>query len=454
MVDTARILVVDDDEKMRQLLAKVLQRDGHEVATAANGVEALQVLRGQSLDIVLTDIRMPAMDGMELLAQILELAPETTVIIMTAFGTVDSAVEAMRSGAFDYISKPFKMDEVQIVISRVVEDKRLRRQLASMSQALVTRYGFDNLIGKSRQMLEIYDLIERAAPSSATVLIRGRSGTGKELVARAMHYNSQRKEQPFVAVNCSAIPEDLLESELFGHIKGSFTGATADKRGLFVEAEGGTIFLDEVGDMGRDLQSKLLRVLQDKLVRPVGGAREEPVDVRVVAATNQDLEDRMRTGQFREDLFFRLNVIPIVIPDLRERSEDIPLLVKRFLEKYRDGDGEMKSISREAMAALVRYAWPGNVRELENVIERATVLCMHDEIGPHDLPASLLETEGGVVARLAQQNASLADLERDYIRLVLQRAHGNQTVAAQILGIDRRTLYRKLQSYKGEEANA
>ena len=448
MADSIRILVVDDEERMRQLLTKVLRRAGYVVDGAPCGREALALARLQPFDVVLTDIRMPGMDGMQLLRALREEATETTVVMMTAFGSVDDAVQAMKEGAYHYISKPFQMDEVLIVVERAVEEKRLRRELVSMRAALQERYGFANLVGKSKLMREVYDLIERVAPSTAKVLIQGRSGTGKELVARAIHVNSPRRDQPFVPVNCSAIPDQLLESELFGHVKGAFTGAIADRKGLFFEADGGTLFLDEIGDMGADLQAKLLRVLQDRKVRPVGGTKEVVVDIRLVAATNQDLQSRVAEGTFREDLFFRLNVIPINLPELRHRPEDIPLLVSHFLDRYADESGGRKRTSKEAMAALVRYSWPGNVRELENAVERACVLCRSQEIDLADLPDNVRSAQGGRLARAVQDEASLAEVERDYIELVLERHDGNQTRTAEILGIDRRTLYRKLQDWR------
>jgi DNA-binding NtrC family response regulator len=451
MSDEVQVLIVDDDEKMQNLLQKVLVRSGYSVSLAGNGEEAMERFEGCQFDIVLSDIRMPAMDGMALLKEIREKCPDTTVIMMTAFGTVDSAVEAMKEGAYDYISKPFKMDEVLIVLSRVVEEKRLRRELVSMREELAGRYSFDNIIGKSKPMQEVFDLIRRVAPTSATVLIRGKSGTGKELVARSLHFNSPRKDGAFVPVNCSAIPEDLLESELFGHVKGAFTGATADKQGLFLEADGGTIFLDEIAEMGTELQSKLLRVLQEKEVRPVGGTQHLSVDVRVLAATNQDLEAQVKKGAFREDLYYRLNVIPMTLPDLCARPEDIPLLVDHFLQKYADEAGGTKKVSKEALAAFLRHPWPGNVRELENMVERIAILCTGEEIQMDDIPPELRTAEGGLLARAAQEEISLDELEKEYIHMVLERTGGNQTQTSEILGIDRRTLYRKLQGYQREK---
>ncbi|MEW6749500.1 MAG: sigma-54 dependent transcriptional regulator [Candidatus Latescibacterota bacterium] len=450
MAEQAHVLVVDDDVKMQRMLEKFLVREGYRVSLAGSGQEALEKLGAGDLDVVLSDIRMPAMDGMQLLRQIRERCPQATVIMMTAFGSVGSAVEAMKQGAYDYISKPFKMDEVLIVLSRVAEEKRLRRQLVSMREELTERYSFDRLIGKSRPMQEVYDLIRRVAQTTATVLVTGRSGTGKELVARAIHFNSRRSDSPFVPVNCSAIPEELLESELFGHVRGAFTGAVGDRPGLFLEADGGTLFLDEVTEMGTELQAKLLRVLQEREVRAVGSARQVMVDVRIIAATNQEPEGLVRAGSLREDLYYRLNVIPIRLPSLRERLEDIPLLVEHFLEKHAAEVGSRKQISPEAIAALMRHTWPGNVRELENVVERGAVLSRGEVIGAEDLPEVLRSAEGGLLARAGREEMTLDELEREYILLVLDKTEGNQTRAAQILGIDRRTLYRKLQGYRAE----
>jgi DNA-binding NtrC family response regulator len=453
MVEKARVLVVDDDRQMQSLLQKVLVANGYAASLAANGEESLQRLRDDEVDIVLSDIRMPAMDGMDLLRQIRERYPETTVIMMTAFGAVDSAVEAMKAGAYDYISKPFKMDEVLIVLARVTEEKRLRRELVSMRQALAERYGFGQIVGKSKPMQAVYDLIQRVAATTATILITGESGTGKELVARAIHYNGSRRDGPFVPVNCSAIPAALLESELFGHVKGAFTGATADRQGLFVQAHRGTIFLDEISQMEIELQTRLLRVLQEREVRPVGGDRHVAVDVRVIAATNQPLEALVKEGSFREDLYYRVNVIPVPLPALRDRLEDLPLLTEHFLGKHADATGPRKRLCQEALAVLMRHSWPGNVRELENLVERLVVLSRGEEIRVDDLPAELCSVEDGLLARAASREASLVELENEYIQMVLERTGGNQTRAALILGIDRRTLRRKLQEYRSDQGD-
>jgi len=450
MVDIARVLIVDDDEKMRTILQKVLQRQGYDVTLAHNGQNAIHLLQKTGFDLVLSDIRMPGMDGLELLRQVREISTDTTVIMMTAFGSVDSAVEAMKQGAYDYINKPFKMDEVLICLSRAVEEKRLRYELISMREALEARYGFENIVGKSKPMQDMFDLIRRVAHTSATILIHGASGTGKELVAQAIHYNSPRKGNSFVPINCGAIPEDLLESELFGHVKGAFTGASGDKLGLFSEADEGTLFLDEISELSLAMQAKLLRVLQEKEVRRVGDTRSVSIDVRVIVASNKNLDVLVKTGLFREDLFYRLNVIPIVLPELRRRTEDIPLLVDHFLKKYADEAGSLKRISRDALAALMQYPWPGNVRELENAIERTAILCAQEEIGLEDLPRELYSSEGLSLSRAMQEGATLEELEKEYILRVLENEQGNQTKASEILGIDRRTLYRKLQRYEGD----
>ena len=452
MSDTyASLMIVDDDASMREILAKVLAEEGHAVRQAGSASEALEGIRDEPVDVVLSDIRMPGMDGLAFLGKLQKAFPEITVVMMTAFGTVDSAVEAMKQGAYDYISKPFKMDEVCIVLARAVEDKRLRSELSAVRRLLDQEFEFDNLVGKSAGMQEIFDLIRRVADTPATILITGGSGTGKELVAKALHFNSARKGGPFVAVNCSAIPEDLLESELFGHVKGSFTSAVSDKTGLFVEANEGTLFLDEISEMPLGMQAKLLRVLQESEVRRVGDTKSIRIKTRVVAATNQDLASAIRDGSFREDLFYRLNVIPISIPDLKSRPEDVPLLAEHFLQKYEELSGEPRHLSHEALRALMKYAWPGNVRELENAIERAVILARTDEIRVDDLPPELRSDEVVSLRKASEQGATLEDLERDYILMILDRCSGNQTKASDLLGIDRRTLYRKLQRYGIEE---
>jgi len=447
MTPHERILVVDDEEQMRDLLVKVLERKGYQVSVCGNGVDALAFLEREPADLVVTDVRMPGLSGMEALRAIKELNPDIVVIIMTAFGSIDQAVQAVKEGAYDYINKPFKIDEMLLTIEKALEERRLRHEVSTLRQELRTRYHFENLIGKSRAMQEIFGLIEQVAGSRSTVMVYGKSGTGKELVAKAIHYNSPRSTRAFVAVNCAAIPAELLESELFGHEKGSFTGAIATKIGKFELATGGSLFLDEVGSMRLDLQAKILRALQEREVERVGGTRTIKIDVRVIAATNRDLKKAVEEGTFREDLYYRLNVVPITLPDLKDRQEDIPLLANHFVQKFaQESNPAIREISKEAMAVLMSHAWPGNVRELENVIERAVTLGHGPAVLSTDLPTHLA---GGAnpLERALTREATLEDLERDYIAMILQRTKGHQIRAATILGIDRRTLYRKIRRY-------
>ncbi len=449
-----RILIVDDEQEMRDLLAKVLEKNGYQVSTAGDGESALALLEREPVDVVILDVVMPGLSGMEALKAVKELNPLTVVLIMTAFGSIDQAVQAVKEGAYDYISKPFKIDEMLLTIEKVLEERRLRHEVRALRQEVRTRYHFDNIVGKSRVMQEVFSLIEQVAPSRSTVMVYGKSGTGKELVAKAIHYNSPRASKTFVAVNCAAIPAELLESELFGHEKGSFTGAIATKVGKFEVATGGSLFLDEISSMRLDLQAKILRALQEREIERVGGTRTIKIDVRVIAATNRDLKKAVEEGTFREDLYYRLNVVPITLPDLKDRQEDIPLLANHFVQKFApESNPAIREISKEAMAVLLTHGWPGNVRELENVIERAVTLGKGPAIVPADLPNHLTGGSDPVDRALAKE-ATLEDLERDYIGLILRRTKGHQIRAASILGIDRRTLYRKIRRYKlklGEE---
>jgi two-component system response regulator AtoC len=447
MTPHERILVVDDEEQMRDLLAKILERKGYQVSVCGDGTDALAFLEREPVDLVVTDVRMPGLNGMEALRAIKELNPEIVVIIMTAFGSIDQAVQAVKEGAYDYINKPFKIDEILLTIEKALDERRLRHEVSTLRQELRTRYHFENLIGKSRAMQEIFGLIEQVAGSRSTVMIYGKSGTGKELVAKAVHYNSPRSDKAFVAVNCAAIPAELLESELFGHEKGAFTGAIATKVGKFELATGGTLFLDEIGHMRLDLQAKILRALQEREIERVGGTRTIKIDVRVLAATNRDLKKAIEEGGFREDLYYRLNVVPITLPDLKDRQEDIPLLANHFVQKFaQESTPAVREISKDAMALLMTHTWPGNVRELENVIERAVTLGHGPAIQPSDLPPHLA---GGTnpLERALTKEATLEDLEKDYIAMILRRTKGHQIRAASILGIDRRTLYRKIRRY-------
>ncbi len=450
------ILVVDDDSAMREMMVSMLESAGIRARAAASAQAALEALRDSDFDVVLSDIRMPGQDGIGLLGEIRDLRPETPTILMTAFGSIDSAVAAMRAGAFDYIPKPFKRDEVLVVLERAFEHRELQSENRRLRAAVDQTTAFGDLIGRSPAMREIFALIRRIADNRSSVLITGESGTGKELVARTIHFAGARAAQPFVPVNCTAIPEGLLESELFGHVRGAFTGAVTSKHGLFEKAQGGTLFLDEIGDMGLGLQGKILRALQDREIRPVGGTSSVRVDVRIVAATNKDLRAEMDAGRFRRDLFYRLNVIPIHIPPLRERPEDVPALAEFFLRKH--GRGTRRILSRAAMDHLLRRHWEGNARELENLIERALALTDSEQLGPDDLPLpregedAVVEetgTSGALVRAAVQRRLSLHALEELYISEVLKLVRGNKVQAARILGINRRTLYRR-----GERAAA
>jgi DNA-binding NtrC family response regulator len=446
MTDAHTVLVVDDDAPMREMIVSLLEDEGIHAEAAGSASEALERLGKAECDVVLSDIRMPGRSGVELLGEIRELRPETPVVLMTAFGSIDSAVEAMQAGAFDYVTKPFKRDALLVALERAFERRALEAENRWLRRAVDRTQAFGDLIGTSEPMREIFALIRKIAAGRSSILITGESGTGKEVVARTIHFSGARRTKPFVPINCTAIPEGLLESELFGHVRGAFTGAHTSKRGLFEEANGGTLFLDEIGDMGLGLQGKLLRVLQDREIRPVGGNHSVKVDVRIVAATNRDLHAEIEAGRFRRDLYYRLNVIPIHIPPLRERPEDIPLLAESFLRKH--ADGGPRRLSDAAMDRLKRGDWEGNARELENVIERAIALSEGSEIGPDVLPilpdACSEQAEGeSVLNRALERQLTLAELEDLYIDEVLKRTGGNKVQAARILGINRRTLYRR-----------
>ena len=450
MTSQERVLIVDDEEQMRDLLAKVLEKNGFQVAAAGDGAQALALLEKEPVDLVVTDVRMPGLGGMEALKAIKELNPDIIVIIMTAFGSIDQAVQAVKEGAYDYINKPFKIDEMLLTIRKALEERRLRHEVTALRHELRKRYHFESLIGKSRAMQEVFSLIEQVAGSRSTVMIYGRSGTGKELVAKAVHYNSQRASKAFVAVNCAAIPAELLESELFGHEKGAFTGAIATKVGKFELATGGSLFLDEVGSMRLDLQAKILRALQEREIERVGGTRTIKIDVRVIAATNRDLKRAVEEGTFREDLYYRLNVIPITLPPLRQRRDDIPLLVEHFIAKYnREFNRKVKGFSAGATAALYQYDWPGNVRELENVIERAVALAQSETISLRELPLDISILGPDTIEDTHKAGLSLREarnyFEKQYILNILERVRWNQTEAARILGLHRNTLLWKLQ---------
>jgi len=443
------ILVIDDDVNMLSMLEKLLKRSGYTIETTSDSMKAMSLVEDKNYDIVITDIQMPRATGMDLLKHVKDLQKDTMVVMITAFGSVDSAVNAMKAGAYDYVSKPFNIDEILALLERATQQRRLQREVEILRQEVERKYSFANIIGKSKPMQDIFALIQRLSHARSNVLITGRSGTGKELIAKAIHYNSDRKGMPFIAVNCGAIPESLLESELFGHEKGAFTGAVTSRRGLFETANNGTVFLDEIGDMPLGSQAKLLRVVETGDVRHVGSDEVKKVDVRVIAATHRDLKELIKQNLFREDLFYRLNVISIHVPDLKDRPEDVSILIDHFLKKYGEQFGKPNlQITHEASACLMRYTWPGNVRELENVIERSIALSSGDQIDCKDLPEHLFQTKSSdMIDDLATDNMPLSEIERQYILKVLQRTNWHQSNAAEILGIDRKTLYRKIKEY-------
>ena len=453
--DRARtqLLVVDDDSAMRDFLSESLMDEGYRVDVAAGGRSGVERVRMGGVDLVVTDVKMPDMDGLDMLAELRAHtdpgAAPPHVIVITAFGSIETAKRALKLGAHDYITKPFEIDDLLVAVEKALDERTLRREVARLRKEVARPYRFENIIGKSAPMQDVFALIRRLSGSSANVLITGESGTGKELVARALHFNSPRAKKQFVAVNCAAIPDTLLESELFGYKRGAFTDARNDRQGMFVEADGGTIFLDEIGDLSPQLQAKLLRVLQERELRPLGAARSEKVDVRVLSATNRDLAQRMSEGAFREDLFYRLNVIEVMLPPLRDRAEDVLPLAEHFLLEAAARTGKRIAVfTQPALKILLAYPWPGNVRELENVIERAVALAEGDSIGPDDLPSQVRERRSSdVLAGALARGLTLAELEREYINRVLQAEGGNKTRAAQRLGLDRKTLYRKLEEY-------
>ena len=442
------ILIVDDDPEMRDLLKDILEDNSFRVTVAREGREALEHLASGEYLVVLTDLRMKGMDGSELLHEIVRHHPACNVIMMTAFGTVESAVDGMKQGAFDYLTKPIKTDELLVTIEKAIREASLRQEVAQLRKQVTREYAFDQILGKSKPMRAVFDLIRRVADSQANILITGESGTGKELVAKALHFNSRRKGAPFVPVNCAAIPEHLLESELFGHMKGSFTDAKTDKRGLFEAAHKGTLLLDEISEMPMMLQAKLLRAVQEREIRRVGATRSIPVDVRIIAATNLHLTEEVKAKRFREDLYYRLNVIEISLPPLRDRKEDIPLLCEMLLQKSAARvEKSIKGIAESALGLLMDYEWPGNVRELENVIERAVTLAQGEKVTTEDLPSGIREVKGErqLIEDGIERLLPLEEVERGYIKRMLEKTGGNKYRAAKILGIDRKTLYRKLE---------
>jgi len=454
----AKVLIVDDDTSMCELLAEGLMHHGYEVRWHASPHEALAQLAQRDFDVVLTDINMRDMSGLELCQKATEAHPELPVIVITAFGSMETAVQAIRAGAYDFITKPFDIDVVAIAIERAVKHGVLTREVQRLQKAVDESRRYDELLGASPAMKEVYDLLERVGESESTVLVSGESGTGKELVARALHRRSKRSAGPFVAINCAAMPEQLLESELFGHTKGAFTDARIARPGLFVQAKGGTIFLDEIGDMPVGLQPKLLRALQERTVRPVGGDTETPIDVRVVAASNRDLETAIEERKFREDLYYRINVIHVELPPLRARGADVLLLANHYLQHFAaQSQKDVRSLDPEAAEKLSAYAWPGNVRELANCMERAVALTRNESIGVADLPEKIRAYRTSHVLIAATDPSELVpmeEVEKRYILRVLEAVGGNKTLAAQVLGLDRKTLYRKLDRYGSERSPA
>lgn len=449
------ILIVDDEKNYLTILTAILEEEGFEVLTALSGQEALEIQKTSDVDLVLTDMKMPVMDGIELLEHIKAIDPELPVVMMTAHGTVDKAVEAMQKGAYSYILKPFDNQRLIIYVKKAISVFQVIKENRRLRNTVESQYSFGNIIGKSKPMQDVFETIQKVAPSSATVLIEGESGTGKELVAKSIHFNSSRRNRPYVAVNCSALAESLLESELFGHERGAFTGAVAMKKGRFELADSGTLFLDEIGELSPNLQVKLLRVLQEKVIERVGGVRPLAVDIRIIAATNKNLKEEMVRGRFREDLFYRLNVVHIVLPSLKERKEDIRLLVNHFIDKYsseRKSDIPVSGVDQQVDRLFYDYSWPGNVRELENVIERVMILCPGDTIRVSDLPKGFkdnvhntLHLEG--IPADAKLYDTLAMIEKALIERALKMTNNVQAHAAELLGIGKSGLNQKLKKY-------
>ena len=437
------ILIVDDEKNYLVILEALLAPEGYEIITQDNALNALRIIREADLDLVITDMKMPGMDGMELLDEAKDIDPELPVIIMTAYGTIEMAVEAMKKKAYDYITKPFRNEELKLTIKKALELYRLKKENKLLSEALSDRYRYGNIIGKSKPMLKVYDMIGKVAESRASVMITGPSGTGKELIARAIHYNGPRKNRPFISINCGALTETLLESELFGHEKGAFTGAVSMRKGRFELADGGTLFLDEVGEMPPPLQVKLLRVLQEMEFERVGGTKTIKVDVRILAASNRKLEEDVDRGKFREDLFYRLNVVQIGVPPLKDRIEDIPFLVAHFIEKFQSSKKKKIKLDPEVWKVLYSYDWPGNIRELENMIERALVMSSDETVTLGDLPDYLVE----IAPLNLTLDEALEQLEEKLIRGALEYSNQVQSQAAEMLGISRHSMHYKMKKY-------
>ena len=450
-----KVLIVEDEKIKRITLADALLKEGYDVMVSENPIEALNIFKEREFDVVITDIRLPQMDGLDFLKEIKTLKPDTTAIVMTAYATVDTAIKAMKLGAYDYITKPFSSEELILILERLKDFRRLIEENIKLKQEITKRYSFGNIVGKSKKMRDVYELIETVAPCDATTLIVGESGTGKELIANAIHYNSPRKDKPFIKFSCAALAETLLESELFGHERGAFTGAIKERKGRFELANSGSIFLDDIDDIPLSMQSKLLRVLQEKEIERVGGTKTIKTDIRIICATKVDLLKLAKQGKFREDLYYRLNIVPINLPPLRERKEDIPILVEYLLNKY-SSKGEKKTFCPEAMKLLINYDWPGNVRELENVVERIVTLTRSNDIRLEDLPDFLMASPEKLCDRhlidIMEEAASFEDMIKDMeirlLTLALEKASGNKSEAARILKMKRETLRDKVEKYR------
>jgi len=453
-VDRQSILIIDDEESMRRFLTVLLEKEGYRVVSSATGRAALRVLDEEAFDVVITDLKMPDLDGIQILEEIKGKVPDLPVVILTAHATTGSAIDALNKGAFQYVEKKAKNDEIALVVKNALAMARVRSENQALKRQLRATHVDRKIIGKSEEMTKVFKMIEKVADTEATILIYGESGTGKELIAREIHYASRRNQGPFVSINCGALPKDLLESNLFGHTKGSFTGAYKDSPGLFTVSEGGTFFLDEVGEMSPATQVKLLRALQEREIIPVGGTKPIKINVRLIAATNADLEREVNEGRFRTDLFYRLNVIPLRLPPLRQRRDDVPLLAEHFLKRF-SGDGKEKGLGPDTLDSLLRYDWPGNVRELENVIERAVILNDGGDIRVQDLPEKVIRgpSRRGTLV-IDTPTMTLEELEREYIMKVLQHTSWQKKRASEILGINPSTLYRKLLSYGISEKDA
>ena len=448
----SRILVIDDDSSMCEVLETELKSRGFATASTTTPEDGLRRLAEEDFSLVLTDINMRGMSGVQVCQQIVERREDLPVVVMTAFGSVEAAVAAIRAGAYDFVTKPFDMDDITLTIERALKNRELREEVQRLRTVVLDQQKFDDILGTSAAMKKMYNLTARVAETETTVLVTGESGTGKELVAKAVHQRSQRKEGPFVAINCAAMPESLLESELFGHTKGAFTDARTARPGLFIRASGGSIFLDEIGEMPAGMQAKLLRALQERSVRPVGGDQEQPFDARIIAATNRDLETEVEERRFREDLFYRINVVRIHVPPLRSRGSDILLLGNHFLQRYQPGERpRVVGIETAAADKLLSYPWPGNVRELQNCMERGVALAQRDHLSVDDLPERVREFKSSRITIEGDDPSVLLpmeEVERRYLLRVLEAVGGNKTLAAQVLGFDRRTLYRKLERYR------